>query len=95
MKNRDILIDENYDIRFSGADLAIGDSTLQNKALLMKCHKGELKEHPYTGAGIDDMVNDDDTSFWRHRLREERRRDGMTVRKIDIKGEKLNVVAEY
>ncbi len=95
MKNRDILIDQDYDIRFSGTDLAVGDSTLQNQALLLKCHKGELKEHPYAGVGIDDMVNDCDTDFWRHRIREELRRDGMKVEKITIRGEQVNITAKY
>ena len=47
------------------------------------------------GAGLSDYANDDDNTYWKHRINEELRRDGMTVKKIEIKGETIKINAEY
>lgn len=94
-KNTDILIGNDIDLIVWGGDLVVGDSTLQNQYLILASQKGEFKEHPMFGAGISDCVNDDDATYWKHRINEELKRDGMTVRLIRIKKENLQISAEY
>lgn len=94
-KNTDILIGNDIDLVLSGGDLCAGDSTLQNQYLILAAQKGEFKEHPLFGAGIADMVNDEDNTYWKHRINEELKRDSMTVKKIEIKEETIKINAEY
>ncbi len=58
MKNNDILIQESYNLAADSAthDLVLGDTTLQNQALILQSQKGEWKEHPMVGCGIGDMA---------------------------------------
>lgn len=94
-KNRDILLYNDADLLFANGDLCIGESTLQNQYLILASQKGEFKENPMFGAGLSDYANDDDNTYWKHRINEELRRDGMTVKKIEIKGETIKINAEY
>jgi len=94
-KNTDILIGNDIDLILSGGDLCVGDSTLQNQYLILAAQKGEFKEHPLFGAGIADSVNDEDNTYWKHRINEELKRDGMIVKKIEINGETIKINAEY
>ncbi len=95
-RNRDILLDTGVDIMFSGRDFAIGDSTRQNQYLILAANKGEFKESPFIGAGVGDMTGDEGSAaYWKHRIGEELKRDGMTVGKIEINGNEININAEY
>lgn len=38
--------------------MVIGDVLEQNQAIILNMHKGELKENPYMGAGVSDMLLD-------------------------------------
>lgn len=49
---RDILLDNNYDIRFLNGDLFVGESDPQHIALLTITDIGHWKENPFTGAGL-------------------------------------------
>ena len=97
MKNNDILIQESYDLAINPAthDLVLGDTTLQNQALILQSQKGEWKEHPMVGCGIGDMANDDDTTAWRRAIREELARDGMKVRNLRIEENNITIDADY
>ena len=97
MKNNDILIQESYDLATDPTthDLVLGDTTLQNQALILQAQKGEWKEHPMVGCGIGDMANDDDTNAWRRAIREELARDGMKVRNLKIEENNITIDADY
>ena len=97
MKNTDLRIDEDYGLMTDPAthDLVLGDTTLQNQALILQSQKGEWKEHPMVGCGIGDMANDDDTNAWRRAIREELARDGMTVRNLRIEENNITIDADY
>lgn len=99
MKNTDLQIDENYDLRTDPVahDLHVGDVTLQNQALILKAQPGEWKEHPIVGVGIEGIVNDNDTQHWRRLVREQLQRDGMRVRSvvIDTVNQNIEIDAEY
>lgn len=95
-KNTDILIGNDIDLILSGGDLRTGDSTRQNQYLILAANKGEFKEPPLIGAGMGDMVGDEDSdAYWKHRISMELKRDGMTVKKIEINEETIKINAEY
>ena len=97
MKNIDLQIDENYDLMADSEahDLIVGDTTLQNQALILITQPGEWKEHPMVGVGIEGITNDEDSGQWRRDIREQFARDGMRVRSIKIIGENIEIDAEY
>lgn len=68
-KNTDILIGNDIDLILSGGDLRTGDSTRQNQYLILAANKGEFKETPLIGAGMGDMVGDEDSDNFADRVR--------------------------
>lgn len=95
-KNIDILLDSNVDIMFADGDFVIGDSTMQNQYLILSTHKGEWKENPFIGTGLEDMLNDDSgETYWKQKISEELERDGMDVKDVTINNGQIQINANY
>lgn len=96
-KDTDILISTDIDIMFSNGDFVVGDSTMQNQYLILSTHKGEWKENPFIGAGLEDMLHDEGgEAYWKRRIAEELKRDGMDVKEVKIiNNGQININAEY
>ena len=75
--------------------LVIGDTLYQNQYLILTAQKGEFKEDPLFGVAIEDMTNDDDVLFWKKRIREEFKKDGLNVERLDIANGVMNLKANY
>jgi len=97
MKNIDLQIDENYGLMTDTIrhDLVVGDVTLQNQALILVSQKGEWKERPMVGCGIEDITNDEDADSWKREIREQLIREGMKVSGIKINEENIEIDADY
>lgn len=95
-KDRDILLSTELDIMFANGDFVIGDSTMQNQYLILSTHKGEWKENPFIGTGLEDMLNDDGgEAYWKQKISEELERDGMDVRDVKINNGQIQINANY
>ena len=75
--------------------LVVGDVTAQNQALILRIHKGELKENPSIGCGIEDMLLDSDPLYWRTEIREQLEMDGQKVNSIEIGNDSITIDANY
>ena len=75
--------------------LSVGSTLYQNQYIILKAQKGELKEYPLLGVGIDDMVDDEDMTSWQKRIREELAKDGMKVSSLVIDNTGLDLKADY
>ena len=75
--------------------LVIGDVLYQNQAMLLLAHKGEYKEHPKTGVGLNDIVNDSDLMYWRNEIAEQIRNDGQRITKFSLDENGLILEAKY
>lgn len=75
--------------------LQVGDTLRQNQALILVLHKGELKERPSTGCGIEDMLLDDDPMYWRSLIREQLEMDGQKVNKVAVTRTGIKIEATY
>lgn len=75
--------------------LQVGDTLRQNQALILALHKGELKERPSTGCGIEDMLLDNDPMYWRSLIREQLEMDGQTVGKVTVTRTGITIEAAY
>lgn len=75
--------------------LVVGDTLYQNQYLILAAQKGEFKENPTLGVGINDMSNDDDLNEWKKSIREEFSKDGLKVDKLSITTSGMEVKANY
>jgi hypothetical protein len=105
MKGTGILIDDNYELLvkperdaagkiIKGA--VIGSTINQNTGLILISRKGEFKQVPALGVGIEDVLLDNDYLEWRRRIRLNLELDGQTVTRIKFNTvDKLNIDANY
>lgn len=75
--------------------LTVGDTLYQNQYLILTVQKGEIKEYPTLGVGINDLANDDDLNEWKRTIREELAKDGMKIDKLSITTSGMEIKADY
>lgn len=75
--------------------LNLGNTLYQNEYLILESHKGEFKEIPDLGVGLDDLVNDEDIEDWKRTIREEFKKDGLKVSKLNIGIASMEIIATY
>lgn len=107
MKGIDILIDPHTgDLLTNTArdaagliaqGLEIGDATWQNQAVILQAFQGEFKEFPTLGAGISDLLGDNEMTGWKREIALQLEADGMKVQIVDInvQNKKLVIDAVY
>lgn len=91
MKDKGILIDYDGDLLISlckdikneiVSGVITGNTLYQNQYIILRAHKGELKEFPVLGAGLSDITNDNDVAGWSNEIRRQLEKDGMKVNKV-------------
>ena len=75
--------------------LAVGPVLQQNQTLILLLHKGEVKEVPYTGVGIADMLLDHDPLLWRTEIKEQLALDRQSVSSVSITTGGIAIDASY
>jgi hypothetical protein len=75
--------------------LTIGDVTYQNQAIILLAQKGELKENPITGVGINDMCNDSDFGMFKREITRQIEGDGQRIKKLVIDTNRMVLEANY
>lgn len=75
--------------------LAVGPVLQQNQTLILLLHKGEVKETPYTGVGIADMLLDHDPLLWRTEIKEQLVLDRQSVSSVSITTGGIAIDASY
>ncbi len=82
---KDFLTDENTnELLFVNGDFAFGDSTKLNQKHLLLSNKGDYKQSPTIGVGINTALHDEDSGDLMRSIRIEMVRDGMTVDDLKI-----------
>ena len=62
----------------------LGNVELQCKAMILRAHKGEFKEYPSLGVGINDSLFDDDATELKKQIVEEFEKDNIMNPVINI-----------
>ncbi len=75
--------------------MVIGDILWQNQAVILVSHKGEIKERPDIGVGIESMLLDNDALYWRTLIREALELDGQQVKSVRISKGNIIIDASY
>lgn len=92
---KDLLLDENFDLVFENGDLVIGESSEQHQNLLLLTKKGDWKENPTIGVGINGVLKDDAESDITSIIRVEFQKDGMKVNGIFLTENEIRIDANY
>jgi glutathione synthase/RimK-type ligase-like ATP-grasp enzyme len=92
---KDILTTDTGELLIADGDVVVGDAVVLHQLDIIVAHKGEWKQNPLTGAGIAQFLDDDETEELLRTVRKELTLDGMTVSKVSIVNEELQVSAAY
>lgn len=103
MKETGIQLNNDYDldirVKTSGekivSGLVVGNVTYQNQAMILVAQKGEFKEHPAVGAGINDICNDNDPTAWKREITSQIEGDGQRIEELIIDENKFVLKAKY
>lgn len=82
MNTGDFLMDANGNYLIENGDFVIGDATNQNIKEILAAHKGEFKESPEIGVGIEDMLNEDNYNEFLVEAKKNLEYDGMTIEEL-------------
>ena len=80
----DLLLDDADDLQINDGDFVIGDATLQHQRHIIVAQKGEYKEHPEIGVGIDNALLDENPKALLTQIRRNFEYDGMRVNTLQI-----------
>lgn len=105
MRGTGFLINDNYQLKVNPvrdstgkivSGILIGETISQNTGLILICRKGEFKEVPALGVGIEDVLLDQDYLEWRRRIRMNLELDEQNVRDIKFSSvDNLFIDADY
>jgi hypothetical protein len=91
----DILLDSSYDADTATGDFKIGEATRQHQTLLLLAEKGEMRDYPGSGVGLNTYELDDITGDLAAVIKKEFENDGMTVSRVYVNGDKINADGQY
>lgn len=80
----DILLDEQDDLLIENGDFVLGDTDQQNQKLIVIANKGEWKEFPEVGVGIQEMLSDDDPTDVLIETKRQLEYDGMQIDDVSL-----------
>lgn len=75
---------DSDDLKIADGDFAKGESTMQHQSLLVRLKKGELRQFPKTGVGIEDFLQDDNPGDVHVEIQKQLEADGMVIRDIQL-----------
>lgn len=91
----DFKLNTDLDLEITNGDFVVGDATSEHQELLIYSAKGDWKENPTVGVGAAGYLKDEDVNGLLGEIKKEFERDGMTVRKVELNDEKIQVDAGY
>ena len=93
---KDLLLDKYGDLNFENGDLAIGYSDNQHQEHILVANKGEYKEFPELGVGIEQILDDDDYISVLIEAKKNLEYDGMKINNIKFEENgNLNIDGYY
>ena len=91
-----ILLDSNGDLLIVNGQFGFGDPTQQNQKCLLLAEKGEYRQYPDVGVGINSQLDNEELANLETLIQTEFEKDGMTVASLKIYSNgTINVQASY
>jgi hypothetical protein len=92
---RDVLLDNDQDLKISNGDLFIGESTNQNIELLFLSTPGDWKQHIETGIAIERATKGNLDRFLDRTIRVQMEADGYNINKLTITESGISIDGSY
>lgn len=93
---KDYLIDYSTGhLQIRNGDFVMGEATEQHQRRLLMAHKGEYKQHPLSGVGLSNFIDDENPDDMIREIRTQLVQDGMTVNTIKVTSTGLGLDANY
>lgn len=93
---KDFVFDDNGDLLIQNGDFVIGESDNQHQLDILLAEKGEFKEFPEIGVGIQEMLSDDDFVEFLIEAKKNLEYDGMNINNIEFtENGSLNIDGNY
>jgi len=77
--------DSTDDLAIENGDFVVIDSTKQHQSLLIRLKKGELRQYPKTGVGVDEFLLNESPGDVDLEIRRQFEADGQVVRGTDVR----------
>lgn len=90
-----ILLDADFGFAIANGDFVVGDTTYQNKALLLTLEKGELRESVAVGVGIEKYLLGSDEQLLETEIRKQFSLDGLTIESLSVSNGVIEEVSSY
>ena|ERR1022692_3067775 len=85
MKVFDFILGSDFDLVIENGDFKVDESTLQHQQLLLLANKGEIKQSPTDGVGINNyLLEDGGVDDLKHVIQEQFEGDGMEIHSMKI-----------
>lgn len=91
---KDFLLDETNDLKITNGDFEIGSSDQQEIESLMMSHKGEWKEHPLAGAGLEEYLKSRKLTKAVREAKKQLQEDGFEVFDVEFEGSNILIDAQ-
>ena len=86
---KDILLNKDLNLEIVEGDLLLGDTIIQRQNLLLVSSKGDFKERPDIGVGLQDYLLDEGNGNLFFNVKNEFKKDGLNLKKMEINNEKI------
>ena len=86
---KDLKLTDDFDLDFSASgDLKVFESTQQHKRCLVVANKGDYRQSPWVGVGVETFLNDDSFGDIQNEIQKQFELDGIQVNdlRIDVDG---------
>jgi hypothetical protein len=90
-----IALDGEYDLKLENGFMVLEEITAQNQALLLLANKGELKEYPLAGVGVEDMILAHNFETMRGEIINQLEADGQAVKSVKVTASGIAIDAQY
>lgn len=88
----DIGLSETGDLMIRDGDFVIGHADAQHVGLIVRLHKGNLKQEPLTGVGEKRLINGSMNGGMRREVQLQLEADGYRLKEITGSGDTLQIL---
>ena len=87
---------QTKDLEIKDGGMSVGNTNEQNQYVILASHKGEIRQYPLLGVGIDTYTNDETAAVkLKYDVRDSFKQDGLRIDSLELKNGNLKIEAQY
>lgn len=91
MRTDILLNDAGDDLAIKNGDFVVGQSDLQNVMLIIRLHKGNIKQYPLIGYGEERLINNPMNGAARREIQLQLQSDGYRPKRFEVTAETIDI----